>query len=45
MPEADKEGRDFSLEQAAATEGFFLKGSNSLPVFLILKQGEPLCWP
>jgi putative autoinducer-2 (AI-2) aldolase len=30
MPEADKEGRDFSLEQAAATEGFFLKGSNSL---------------
>jgi putative autoinducer-2 (AI-2) aldolase len=30
MPEVDKEGKDFSLEKQAATEGFFLKGSNSL---------------
>jgi putative autoinducer-2 (AI-2) aldolase len=30
MPEVDKEGQDFSLEQSAKTEGFFLKGSNSL---------------
>ena len=30
MPEADKEGKDFSQEQPAASEGFFLKGSNSL---------------
>ena len=30
MPEADKEGKDFSLEKQAKTEGFFLKGSNSL---------------
>jgi putative autoinducer-2 (AI-2) aldolase len=30
MPEADKEGKDFSLEQPVKTEGFFLKGSNSL---------------
>jgi len=30
MPEVDKEGRDFSLEKSMTTEGFFLKGSNSL---------------
>ncbi|MBW2472345.1 MAG: 3-hydroxy-5-phosphonooxypentane-2,4-dione thiolase [Deltaproteobacteria bacterium] len=30
MPEVDKEGKDFSLEKQAETEGFFLKGSNSL---------------
>ena len=30
MPEADKEGKDFSLGKTAKTEGFFLKGSNSL---------------
>jgi len=30
MPEVDKEGSDFSLEKSAHTEGFFLKGSNSL---------------
>lgn len=30
MPEVDKEGKDFSLEQPVKTEGFFLKGSNSL---------------
>jgi len=30
MPEADKEGKEFSLEQGEKTEGFFLKGSNSL---------------
>ena len=30
MPEADREGKDFSQEQSAASEGFFLKGSNSL---------------
>jgi len=30
MPEADKEGKDFSQGQSAKTEGFFLKGSNSL---------------
>src|SRR5210317_1393343 len=30
MPEADKEGKDFSLEKSTSTEGFFLKGSNSL---------------
>jgi putative autoinducer-2 (AI-2) aldolase len=30
MPEVDKEGQDFSLEQSTKTEGFFLKGSNSL---------------
>lgn len=30
MPEIDKEGTDFSLEQAPETSGFFLKGSNSL---------------
>ncbi len=30
MPEVDKEGQDFSLEQSIKTEGFFLKGSNSL---------------
>ena len=30
MPEADKEGKDFSLETSTNTEGFFLKGSNSL---------------
>jgi 3-hydroxy-5-phosphonooxypentane-2,4-dione thiolase len=30
MPEVDKEGSDFSLENPAQTEGFFLKGSNSL---------------
>jgi len=29
MPEVDKEGSDFSLENPAQTEGFFLKGSNS----------------
>ena len=30
MPEVDKEGNNFSLEKQAETEGFFLKGSNSL---------------
>lgn len=30
MPEVDKEGNDFSLEKSVHTEGFFLKGSNSL---------------
>jgi putative autoinducer-2 (AI-2) aldolase len=30
MPEADKEGKDYSQEKAAGSEGFFLKGSNSL---------------
>lgn len=30
MPEVDKEGSDFSLEKSVHTEGFFLKGSNSL---------------
>ena len=30
MPEVDKEGKDFSLDQSVKTEGFFLKGSNSL---------------
>jgi putative autoinducer-2 (AI-2) aldolase len=30
MPEADKEGKNFSLDKSTATEGFFLKGSNSL---------------
>ena len=30
MPEVDKEGQDFSLEKSTKTEGFFLKGSNSL---------------
>ncbi|MEN8232356.1 MAG: 3-hydroxy-5-phosphonooxypentane-2,4-dione thiolase [Thermodesulfobacteriota bacterium] len=30
MPEADKEGKDFSLDKSTKTEGFFLKGSNSL---------------
>jgi putative autoinducer-2 (AI-2) aldolase len=30
MPEVDKEGQEFSLEQSTKTEGFFLKGSNSL---------------
>ena len=30
MPEVDKEGKDFSLEKPVTTEGFFLKGSNSL---------------
>ncbi len=30
MPEADKAGKDFSLEKSTNTEGFFLKGSNSL---------------
>lgn len=30
MPEADKEGKDYCLNQAASNEGFFLKGSNSL---------------
>jgi putative autoinducer-2 (AI-2) aldolase len=30
MPEKDKEGTNFSQDQATATEGFFLKGSNSL---------------
>lgn len=30
MPEADREGKDFKQEQSAASEGFFLKGSNSL---------------
>jgi len=30
MPEADKEGKDFSLGKPAKPEGFFLKGSNSL---------------
>lgn len=30
MPEVDKEGQDFSLEKSTTTEGFFLKGSNSL---------------
>lgn len=30
MPEADKEGKNYSLDQSATNEGFFLKGSNSL---------------
>ena len=30
MPEVDKEGKNFSLEKQAETDGFFLKGSNSL---------------
>ncbi|MBW2466301.1 MAG: 3-hydroxy-5-phosphonooxypentane-2,4-dione thiolase [Deltaproteobacteria bacterium] len=30
MPEADKEGKDYSLNKKTETEGFFLKGSNSL---------------
>ena len=30
MPEIDKEGKDFSLEKPTGSEGFFLKGSNSL---------------
>jgi putative autoinducer-2 (AI-2) aldolase len=30
MPEIDKEGKDFSPDKKAKTEGFFLKGSNSL---------------
>jgi len=30
MPEVDKEGQNFSLEKTMPTEGFFLKGSNSL---------------
>ncbi len=30
MPEVDKEGKDFNLETSTNTEGFFLKGSNSL---------------
>jgi len=30
MPEVDKEGKDFSLGKSTNTEGFFLKGSNSL---------------
>ncbi len=30
MPEVDKEGQEFSLEKRTNTEGFFLKGSNSL---------------
>ena len=30
MPEVDKEGKDFSLEKTTNSEGFFLKGSNSL---------------
>jgi putative autoinducer-2 (AI-2) aldolase len=30
MPEADKEGKNYSLDQPAANEGFFLKGSSSL---------------
>jgi len=30
MPEADKEGKNFSLGKPGKTEGFFLKGSNSL---------------
>lgn len=30
MPEADREGKDFNQDQSAASEGFFLKGSNSL---------------
>ena len=30
MPEVDKEGIDFSPEKGTRTEGFFLKGSNSL---------------
>src|SRR5210317_269936 len=30
MPEVDKEGKDFSPDKKAKTEGFFLKGSNSL---------------
>ena len=29
MPEEDKEGKDFSLDIPANSEGFFLKGSNS----------------
>jgi putative autoinducer-2 (AI-2) aldolase len=30
MPEIDKEGKDFGLEKTTDSEGFFLKGSNSL---------------
>jgi putative autoinducer-2 (AI-2) aldolase len=30
MPEADKEGKDYGQDQPAVSEGFFLKGSNSL---------------
>lgn len=30
MPEVDKEGKDFNLDKSVKTEGFFLKGSNSL---------------
>jgi putative autoinducer-2 (AI-2) aldolase len=30
MPEADKEGKEYSLEKQVKPEGFFLKGSNSL---------------
>jgi putative autoinducer-2 (AI-2) aldolase len=30
MPEADKEGKDYYLDIPAKSEGFFLKGSNSL---------------
>ena len=30
MPEVDKEGKNFSLEKTTNSEGFFLKGSNSL---------------
>jgi len=30
MPEADKEGKNYSLDQPVENEGFFLKGSNSL---------------
>ncbi len=30
MPEADKEGKNYFLDQPVTTEGFFLKGSNSL---------------
>jgi putative autoinducer-2 (AI-2) aldolase len=30
MPEADKEGKNYSLDQSSENKGFFLKGSNSL---------------
>ena len=30
MPEADKEGKNYSLDQSSGNKGFFLKGSNSL---------------
>ena len=30
MPEADKEGKNYHLDTPVTTEGFFLKGSNSL---------------